>query len=165
MAVDADPPILSLTLWPHRSLDPKAFRWIMIAMACALAVPLIPILGDKALWVVGAFVLLDLALFYGLMKLTYRSGRVRETVTLWPRLLRIERIEPNGEVKSWEANPHWVRIALIQTERIQDYLVLSASGRDIELGAFLTAEERRSLADTLKTSLAKAATDARDDPR
>lgn len=153
---EREEPLLSLTLWPHRSLDPRNLRWIMIAATIALAVPLFPVLGSKALYVLGFFAIADLALLYAMMRLTYRSGRVRETVRLWPDRLRIERFEPNGARKSWEANPHWVRIELLETKQIKDYLVLSASGREVELGAFLTPEERRSLADRLRQGLIDA---------
>lgn len=158
-APDREPeaePLLSLTLWPHRSLDPKNLRWIMIAATAALAIPLFPMLGTDALYVLAAFALADLALIYGLIRLTYRSGRVRETVRLWPDRLRVERIEASGARRAWEAHPHWVRIELLQTKRVKDYLVLSASGRQVELGAFLTPEERRSLADRLRQALVEA---------
>lgn len=150
-------PLMRLTLWPHRSLDRRSFHWIMGATAVGLAVPLIPILGTTALYVLGAFALADLLLLYGLIALTYRSGRLRETVSLWPDRLCVERVEPNGATKAWEANPHWVRVELLQTRRIPDYLVLSSAGRSIELGAFLTPEERRSLAARLEDGLRTAA--------
>ena len=150
-------PLLRLTLWPHRSIDRRYLPWIMVGATVALMIPIIPILGTKALYVLGAFALIDLALLYGMIGLTYRSGRAREIVRLWPDRLQIERIEPNGAVKCWEANPHWVKIELHQTRRIKDYLVLSAAGRSVELGAFLTPEERRSLAERLRRGLGEAA--------
>ena len=153
----ADPaPLLRLTLWPHRSLDRRYLPWIMIAATIGLAIPIIPVMGADAVYVLLAFAVIDLSLLYGLIGLTYRSGRLREIVRLWPDRLEIERIEPSGAVKRWEANPHWVRVELHQTKRVKDYLVLSASGRSIELGAFLTPQERRSLADRLRQGLGEA---------
>lgn len=150
-------PILDLTLWPHRSLSPRGFRWMLWLTTLGFAIPMGAILGSAAFWIVGAFVLVDFVLLYGLMKLTYRSGQVRETVRLWPDRLRIERREPNGAEKVWEANPHWVRVRLVETRRIPDYLVVSSAGKDIELGAFLTPGERRDLAGALRTGLRQAA--------
>lgn len=151
------PPLVSLTLWPHRSLSMGGFRLLMAVAAIGCAIPLFAIIGTNAVWVVGAFVAIDLALLYGLMRLTYRSGRLRETVRLWPDRLEVVRTEPNGRRRRWEANPHWVRVRLVDTRRIEAYLVLSSAGRDIELGAFLTPDERRALADALQTALADAA--------
>lgn len=155
--VSEAPPQLRLVLWPHRSLDRRNLPWIVGAAGVALSIPLVPVLGSKGVYVLTAFAGLDLALLYGLILLTYRSGRLRETVSLWPDRLRVERVEPSGAVKAWEANPHWVKIELMQTRRVKDYLVLSSGGRSIELGAFLTPEERRSLAARLQDGLRHSA--------
>ncbi|MEL6979049.1 MAG: DUF2244 domain-containing protein [Pseudomonadota bacterium] len=160
-----DAPILRLTLWPYRSLDPRTLPFIMIATTIALAIPLIPALGSDAVYVLGGFALFDFLLLFGLIALTYRSGRVREIVSLWPDRLRVERIEPNGASKCWEAHPHWVRVDLMETRRIKDYLVLSASGRSIELGAFLTPGERRALAGQLRDAFRDAARHSRSPAR
>lgn len=148
------PPVWSVTLWPHRSMNPRHFRWFLLVLAAIVILPLSPVLGGAAFWIVGLFLLVDLALLYAMMQLTYRSGRLREHVQLWPDRLRVERVEPNGAQQVWEANPHWVRVSLIPTKRVRDYLVLSSAGRDIELGAFLTPAERRDLADELRSKLA-----------
>lgn len=152
-----DKPVLRLKIWPHRSLAPKTLRWIMLATVIGFAVPMLAIYGTVAFWFVGAFVAIDVLLLYGLIKLSYRDGRIEEVVELWPELLRITRTEPSGARKVWEANPHWVRISLHDTRRIEGYLVLSASGRDVELGAFLTPNERKELAQAIRDGLADAA--------
>ncbi|MCI4663572.1 MAG: DUF2244 domain-containing protein [Neomegalonema sp.] len=157
-SAEGEEPLLRYTLWPHRSLSVGGFRIVMAVSAVLMSVPLYGIIGTTAFWFVGAFILIDLLLLYGLIGLTYRSGRVREVVELWPDRLRIERIEPSGKRKSWEANPHWVRVDLHDTRKHPSYLVLSSAGRHIELGAFLTPAERRSLADELRIALAQART-------
>lgn len=149
-------PLISLTLWPHRSLSSRGFRIVLMAAAVLASIPLMALIGTKALWVIALFMGADLLLLWGMIRLSYRSGRVRETVSLWPTLLRIEHREPDGALKVWEANPHWVKVRLVDTRRMPDYLVLSSSGREIELGAFLTPSERRTLASELNTALARA---------
>lgn len=155
----ADPasaaPLLRYTLWPHRSMSRRGFRYMIVLSSVLMSIPLYGIIGTAAFWIVGAFVIVDLALLFGLIGLTYRSGRVREIVELWPDRLRVERIEPNGERRIWEANPHWVKISLHDTRKIPSYLVLSSSGREVELGAFLTPQERRSLAADLRQGIAR----------
>lgn len=149
-------PLYDVTIWPHRSLSLRGFRLVMLFAALALMIPLIPTLGTNVAWVLGAFLLFDLALLYGMIQLTYRSGRVREHVRIWRERMEVERIEPNGRRRRWEAHPQWVRVELVDTKRIPKYLILSSSGRQIELGAFLTAEERVSLADELRGALNRA---------
>lgn len=148
-------PLLRYTLWPHRSLSGRGFRFVIALSSFLALLPLYSVIGTAAFWICGAFVLIDLGLLFGLISLTYRSGRVRETVELWRDRLKVERIEPNGRRQSWEANPHWVKVTLHDTRRIPSYLVLSSSGRNIELGAFLTPEERRSLAAELKRAISQ----------
>lgn len=151
----ADEPLLRYTLWPHRSMSMRGFRLFMLASCLLATVPLYGVVGTAALMFVGAFVLIDQLLLFGLISLTYRTGRLREVVELWPDRLRIERIEPNGQRKCWEANPHWVRIELHNTRQISNYLVLSSAGKDVELGAFLTPSERRDLAAELRSAIVR----------
>lgn len=160
VAVDRDAPLLSLTIWPHRSLSARGFRVVLAVASILLFIPLLAIIGTGALYVIAVFMALDLLLLWGMIRLSYRSGRICETVSIWPDRLLVERSEPNGASRVWEANPHWVKVQLIDTRRVPDYLVLSSSGRDIELGAFLTPEERRGLAREIRDGLARAAASA-----
>ena len=48
------------------------------------------------------------------------------------------RREPSGGVRRWHANPFWVRLRLLDGERVEKYLTLEGNGREIELGAFLS---------------------------
>lgn len=149
--------ILDIAIWPHRSMSRGGFAWVMIGATLAASLPLFALLGAAAFWFVGGFLGLDLLLLFGLIQATYAQARVHETFELWPDRLRVTRTERNGDVKVWEANPHWVRVALHSTRRIEGYLVLSAYGQDVELGAFLTPPERRELADAIRRGLADAA--------
>lgn len=55
----------------------------------------------------------------------------------------------------FEASPHWVRVRLEGPDE-DVRLLLGASGRRIELGAFLAPEERRRLARRIQDALAAA---------
>lgn len=135
----------------------RQFRVFLGIVALFLTVPLIPVLGHASAWVIAGFLVLDFLLLYGMMQLTYRSGRVRETVTIWSDRMRIERVEPSGRCLEWEANPYWVRVEVVDTKRVPSYLMLCSSDRQVELGAFLTADERIELADELRGALNRAA--------
>lgn len=150
------PLLFGADLWPHRSLSRRGFVWVLLLATVGFSIPLFALIGEAAFWFVGAFCLIDLALLYGLTELTYRSGRVREEVRVWPERIQIDRFDPSGEHRSWSANPYWVNVRLLSTQRIQDYLVLACAGREIELGAFLAPEERRSLAAALRQALEAA---------
>lgn len=149
-----DPPLWAVSLWPHRSLPRRGFRWFMGLLLLGLSLPLIAAWGTPVVWVLLPFEGLAVALVWGALALSYRQGRVHEDLRLWPDLITVERTEPDGHVRRWAANPYWVRVAVSDTAQVARYLTLSGAGRTIELGAFLTPEERESLADALRERLA-----------
>ena len=63
-----------------------------------------------------------------------------------------------GKALIWEANPYWLKLALHPTDgRVEHYLTLKGGGpnqtREVELGAFLTPEERVDLREDLANVL------------
>jgi uncharacterized membrane protein len=98
-----------------------------------------------------------LAAIWGIWTALTRSWRDRdiyEEILLWDDLIRLERHEPSRAPRDWEANPHWVRIALHTTGGpVPQYLTLQGGPREVELGAFLTPPERVGLKDTLERAL------------
>lgn len=126
--------------------------------AAAMALPIVALASAPA----GGPIALALAPYaiialFGLwlfMRLSYRSGRVTEVLRLWPDAIAVERREPKGAIRRWDANPYWVTVETENTRDIQHYLTLRGSGRRIELGAFLTPEERIALADELRSRIA-----------
>ena len=63
----------------------------------------------------------------------------------------------NKEKIIWEGNPYWTRVTLdINNPKLKNYLTLVGKGRHIELGAFLSPDERIELKDKIQNALAKA---------
>ncbi len=141
----ADPPLLALTLWPHRSLSPRGFAWVLAMVAFGFSLPLAALAGARAGWGVLPFVLAALVGLYLAARRSYADARLREELRLWPDLITVERREPKGAVRRWHANPAWVRLGLYEHDRIEKYLTLTGNGREIELGAFLSPGERVAL--------------------
>ncbi len=88
------------------------------------------------------------------------DGRLAEQVTIWPDEMRVERREPGGRVRRWRAEPFHVRLTLHPEGKVEQYLTLRAAGgrvaREIELGAFLSPDERVALADEIEAALSRA---------
>lgn len=149
-----DPPLLALTLWPHRSLSRRGFRWVLAIVAVGLALPLLPLIGTRIGLGLLPFSLAVLGALYLALRRSYADGRLTEELRLWPDLIAVERREPDGRVRRWQANPFWVRVELSDRGPVERYLTLKGGAREIELGAFLSPEEREALHRDLSAALA-----------
>ncbi|WP_037281277.1 DUF2244 domain-containing protein [Rubellimicrobium mesophilum] len=143
---DEPAPVAQLRLWPHRSLPRSGFVRFFGATAALGTVPLLAVLGSPILWGLLPFVLLTLGGLWAAIQFSYRTGEVVEELRLWPDRLELTRTEPRRPVRRWEANPHWVRPALHATGGpVPNYLTLTGAGRTVEIGAFLSEDERLTL--------------------
>ena len=143
-----------LHLWPYRSLPRRGFV-AFIAITCALiALPLLAVLGSPVLWGLLPFFLIAIAGVWFALAKSYRDGEIVEDLTFAPENLTLTRHGPRGQRHDWQANPHWVRLTLHpKGGPVPNYLTLSGSGREVELGAFLSEEERVKLRDEVQDRL------------
>lgn len=145
-----------LRVWPHRSLSPQGFVTFIVITFGMLMVPLLSVLGTVVLWGLLPFLMGTLALMWAFLRRSYKDGTLTETLSLAPEKIALIRHNPRGPDQTWEANPYWVRVALHETEGpVENYLTLAGSGRTVELGAFLSPEERKALHDELQLRLAR----------
>lgn len=151
-----DPALLDLTIWPNRSLSRRGFAWVLGIVAAGLALPIIPLLGTSLALGLIPFSLAALLALYVALRRSYADGRLTERIRIWHDLVTVERREPRGAVRRWQANPHWVRLSLRDDGPVERYLTLTGGGREIELGAFLSPEERESLRADLELAFARA---------
>ena len=135
-----------LHLWPHRSLSQRGFVGFVGLTAALIAVPLLPNLGSPVLWALLPFLL---ATIWGIWFALRKNGRDRDIVeelTLTPDRITLVRHGPKGQRQDWEANPYWLRVTLHETGGpVPNYLTLKGEGREVELGAFLSEDERIAL--------------------
>ena len=155
-----DRPLYVARLWPHRSLGAQGRRIVLRIAAAGLALPLIPAFGTPVFWGLLPF----LAAAFGMLWLGFRrnqfDGRLTEEVMVWRDEIRVERCEPRGRVRRWSADPYHVRLTVHPEAKVEQYLTLHSSGRDvgreIELGAFLSPDERIELAAEIEDALTRA---------
>lgn len=143
----------ALRLWPHRSLPPGGFVFFIGATAVLMALPLLAFLGLTAMWWLLAFLLAALAAMWAALSASYRSGEVEEVLLLWPDRVTLTRRDPRRPERSWEANPHWVRAEFARGP-VPSYLTLRGAGRVVEIGAFLSEDERVALKPEIEQALA-----------
>jgi uncharacterized membrane protein len=151
----SDAPVLSLTLWPHRSLTRRGGSWMLLLVAAGLSLPLLPLSGTAAAWGLLPFLVAALGGLYWGLRRNQHDGRLTEELRLWPDLITVVRREPRGTVRRWHANPFWVQPRLHPDGRVENYLTLRGNGREIELGAFLSPGERVTLHRDLCVALAR----------
>ncbi len=148
----SDPATTALHLRPHRSLSSAGFVWFIGLTAALLALSLIPQLGTPVLWALLPFLTMAVAGIWLALRLSYRTAT--EDLTLSPTAITLTRHNPGKPDQTWQANPYWVQVMLHPTGGpVPDYLTLSGNGRMVELGTFLTVDERRRLHDLLRQRL------------
>ena len=146
-----------LTLWPHRSMTRGGFVTFIGVTAALLAVPLLAVLGSPVLWAILPFMAAAVAGVWLALNRSDRDGGLREILRLSDERVELVRHEPKGRELHWDANPHWVSVHLHPGDRpVEDYLTLRGGGREVELGAFLSPDERRSLYAELVRLLGRA---------
>lgn len=139
----ADAPLHELHLWPHRSLSRRGFVAFIGGTFILLLLPLFPALGTNVLWGLLPFLMGTLALLYWAIGRSYHDGEVIETLRIWEDRVRLERHARRAPVRDWEANPHWVEVRLHKTGGpVENYVTLRGAGRKVEIGAFLSDDER-----------------------
>jgi len=146
-----------LHLWPYRSLPRRGMVWFIGGTAALIAVPLIGVLGTPVLWALLPFLLATIAAIWWALERSFRDGEIVEDLTLTPDQITLTRHGPRGKRQDWQANPHWVRLTLHATGGpVPQYLTMKGEGREVEIGAFLTEEERRRLCAEITDHLRKA---------
>ncbi|WP_420859563.1 DUF2244 domain-containing protein [Marivivens marinus] len=143
-----------LHLWPYRSLPKRGFVIFIGLTAGFLLLPLLAVVGSLVLWGLLPFLILAVAgVWWGLGR-SYRDGELVEALTLTRDRIELVRQNPRGPRQSWEANPYWVQVRIHPHDGpVPDYLTLKGGDREVEIGSFLTPEERRALYGELHDAL------------
>ncbi|MBE1297747.1 DUF2244 domain-containing protein [Phycobacter azelaicus] len=143
-----------LHLWPHQSLPPEGYVRFLAVTAVLITVPLFPLLGSFVLWGVLPFLLLALFGMKWALDRSRRDRQILEVLTIGPDEARLERTDLRGGHQSWECNRYWTTVQIHPNEGpVPNYVTLRGGGREVEIGAFLSEDERKALYDDLQTAL------------
>ncbi len=149
----ADAPTAELHLWPYRSLPRRGFVTFIAATALMILLPLLAVLGSPVLWGLLPFFILALAGIWYALQRNQRDGEILEILRIWPDRMTLAHTSRRGH-HAWDANPYWVRLKIDpHNERIPNYITLKGSDREVELGAFLSDDERAILYDELDSAI------------
>ena len=149
------PPAARLVLWPHRSLPPQGFAAFILITFALLMIPVLGLLGRAELWGILPFTLGALWLTWALLRRNYRDGALTETLTLDRDHAELIRLDPGGQRRTWQANPYWIRVVQHPDGPVENYLTLTGGDREVEIGAFLSPDERARLKPEIEAALAR----------
>lgn len=151
--IDTDAPLFSALLTPHRSLPPRGFAILMLALAGISFVAGVSFMLMGA-WPVFGFFGLDVLLVWWAFRLNYRHARAYEEILVTPTQLRVRKVGHRGEAAEWVFNPLWVRLG---SDEIEDFgmarLFVTARGREFTIAHCLSPGERADFAKALSGAL------------
>lgn len=135
----------TLHLWPHQSLQPRGYVGFIGVTALLLCLPLMAVIGSVVWWGLLPFLILALVGIVFALDRNRRDNQILETLELGPEDALLTRSTPRGPDQSWSCNRYWTRVALHDKGPVPNYVTLAGNGREVEIGAFLSEEERKDL--------------------
>ena len=156
MAEPYDELIFKQRITPHRSLDGRSFRILLMVFCACCFVSSLPFLILGA-WPVVGFMGLDVLLFYWAFRVNFRDARGFEDVSLTPIELSIARVDPKGARQEWHFSPSFVRLERQEHEEFGvTRLDLVSRGERLELASQLGPQAKAEFARRLTGALAEA---------
>jgi uncharacterized membrane protein len=129
----------------------------LFAAACVVPFGMGGLLAWKGFWPILPFAGLEMALLAWALKVTLERRFHSQTITVTDTDVRVESRE---RLRSTQVvfPRHWARVKLRRpAARLHpSRLTIESHGRQCELGSFLTEEERRGLAATLQSLIARS---------
>ena len=151
---DTAAPVAELHLWPYRSLRRRDFVTFISATAAMVLLPLLAVMGSPVLWGLLPFFGLAVGGIWYALQRNQRDGEILEELRIWPDRMTLTHIDPRRGRHDWEANPYWVRVKIDpHHDRVPNYITLKGAEREVELGAFLSEDERAVLYDELDDAI------------
>lgn len=155
MQVTTTQPLFSATLRPERSL-PSAGGWIALVLAAIVATPLLIAVPNLLLPGLAAFVLAAVGLVW-LGRYLGKKRQLSQIITLWPEQLEITTTGQGDERQLQRLDIGSVRLRLVRDayERTTGVFLRHENG-ELELGSFLSVEDKSSFARAFGSALRQA---------
>jgi len=156
--------VFEAILYPHRSLGRRGY--LILGLGTAF------IMGGYALtflllgaWPIFGFIGAEWLLFWYLFSRHFRGDRRAERLRLFHDRLIVERIDAKGHFTAFSLQPYWLQVVLAphlasRAVDVDNALYLRSHGKQIEIGAFLSENERRDFAGELARVLDRHRDDA-----
>lgn len=139
-----------MRLWPHQSLPARGFAAFVGATFVMILIPTLSMLGTVLLWGLLPFVLMAVGGIYFALQANHKTRLIEEVLTLTDDTAHLIHTTHKGEVKEWRDNRYWTKLSKYDDAGpVPHYVTLRGHGREVEIGAFLSEDERIALYDDL----------------
>ncbi|WP_203291121.1 DUF2244 domain-containing protein [Maricaulis parjimensis] len=146
------PVFMEAELAPNRSLANPAFIALMASISLISFTAGLFYMALGA-WPVLPFFGLDVFLVWLAFRISYRDGRAREYVRVDGRDIEVVRQLPTGHRRRYRLPTAWVTLRLIDPKAHHAQVALTAHGRALVLGQFLSPPERGAFAKALEKAI------------
>lgn len=111
-----------------------------------LLLPLMAVLGSVVLWFLLPFLMLAVGGVWFAIHRNRRAAQVTEVLTLTETQAHLIRQTPDDTAQEWQCNRFWATPQCYETDGpVPKYVTLRGNGREVEIGAFLSEDERITL--------------------
>ncbi len=143
--------IITITLWPHRSLSSSGYLYLMMGFIGLIFV-LSLLFHSLGAWPVIGFLGIEIGLVWLVFRMNFNAGRNFEQISIGPEATSVEKVNWRGDTNHFNITSPWVKASCIKVSGRSDKLVLSYHSEQLEIGSFLPPGEKSTLADALNKS-------------
>ena len=152
---DRNSKVWQATLTPHRSLTREGF-YVLMGLVILVNLEVAGMFVALGAWPIAGFAGLDVLLVWWAFKVNFADARKLERISITEHELVLDRMSEKHLPEQQRFVRRWVRVEL-EEDRERELIgrLLLISGRTrVAVGEFLAPEERRTLAQALKSALA-----------
>lgn len=151
----AGPLFMDAVLAPNRSLPNPGFIALMVVLAImSFAAGLVYL--RMGAWPIPIFFGVDIILVWLAFRISYRDGRRREIIRIAHDRILVHRQHPNGATRHYVLPTAWTRVTVHHAGKHDAAVELSASGKRLVIGSFLSPPERPDLGAAIERALGRA---------
>lgn len=144
----------TMRIWPYQSLPQRGMAAFVLATFTMISIPLIAMLGSILLWGLLPFAMAAVFGIWFALTRNHKARLIEEHLSIDENSARLIHQNTKGDVKEWDCNRYWVQVTKYDDDGpVPHYVTLRGNGREVEIGAFLSEEERIELYDDLLRAL------------
>ncbi|MEP1768523.1 MAG: DUF2244 domain-containing protein [Sulfitobacter sp.] len=143
-----------MQLWPHNSLPARGMAAFVLTTFTLISIPVLPLLGSPILWGMLPFTLATVWGVFWALQRNHKSRQIREELVLGEQTAQLTHTTASGAVQKWDCDRYWTQVTKYEDEGpVPHYITLRGKGREVEIGSFLSEDERIALYDDLRRAL------------